>query len=73
MDNILDVALHESSGSWGYLVVKIKKKSEQDFDKIIGAVRLGADAGKILVVVDEDIDARDADSVNWALTFNMQP
>jgi 4-hydroxy-3-polyprenylbenzoate decarboxylase len=73
MDNILDVAIHESSGSWGYLVVKIKKRSEQDFDKIIGAVRLGADAGKILVVVDEDIDARDADSVNWALTFNMQP
>ena len=73
MDNILDVAIHESSGSWGYLVVKIKKKSDEDFDKIIGALRLGADAGKILVVVDEDIDARDADSVNWALTFNMQP
>jgi 3-polyprenyl-4-hydroxybenzoate decarboxylase len=73
LDNILDVAIHESSGSWGYLVVKIKKESDEDFDKIIGALRLGADAGKILVVVDEDIDARDADSVNWALTFNMQP
>jgi 3-polyprenyl-4-hydroxybenzoate decarboxylase len=23
--------------------------------------------------VDEDIDARDPDSVNWALSFNMQP
>jgi UbiD family decarboxylase len=42
---------------------------------------LGADAGKVLVVVDEDIDARDADSVNardadsvnWALSFHMQP
>ena len=63
----------ESSGSWGYMVVKIKKRSDEDFDKIIGALRLGADAGKILVVVDEDIDARDPDSVNWALSFNMQP
>jgi len=73
LDNILDVALHESSGSWGHLVVKIKKKSPEDFDKIIGALRLGADAGKILVVVDEDIDARDPDSINWALSFHMQP
>jgi 4-hydroxy-3-polyprenylbenzoate decarboxylase len=73
LDNVLDVALLESSGSWGYLVVKIKKQSDEDFDKIIGALRLGADAGKILVVVDDDVDARDADSVNWALSFNMQP
>jgi UbiD family decarboxylase len=34
---------------------------------------LGADAGKVLVVVDEDIDAPDADSVNWALSSHMQP
>ena len=34
---------------------------------------MGPDVGKILVVVDKDIDPRDADSVNWALTFRMQP
>jgi 4-hydroxy-3-polyprenylbenzoate decarboxylase len=73
IDNVLDVALHESSGSWAYLVVKIKKRSAEDFDKIINALRLGADVGKILVVVDEDIDARDADSVNWAISFRIQP
>jgi UbiD family decarboxylase len=73
VDNLLDVAMHESSGAWGYLVVKINKRSDDDFDKIIGALRMGPDVGKILVVVDEDIDARDADSVNWALTFRMQP
>jgi 3-polyprenyl-4-hydroxybenzoate decarboxylase len=69
----LDVSMHESSGAWGYLVVKINKRSDDDFEKIIGALRMGADVGKILVVVDEDIDVRDADSVNWALTFRMQP
>ena len=29
--------------------------------------------GKILVTVDEDIDPEDADSVNWAISFRMQP
>src|SRR3990167_7475447 len=73
LDNVLDVATHESGGSWGYLVVKTKKRSDEDFDKIISALRMVADVGKILVVVDEDIDARDPDSVNWAISFRMQP
>jgi 4-hydroxy-3-polyprenylbenzoate decarboxylase len=73
LDNVLDVALHESGGSWAYLVIKINKRSEEDFDKIINALRLGADVGKVLVVVDEDVDARDPDSVNWAMSFRIQP
>jgi UbiD family decarboxylase len=73
IDNVLEVAMHESGGSWGYLVISIKKQSDLDFDKIIGALRLGADIGKVMVLVDDDIDARDADSVNWALSFRMQP
>lgn len=73
VDNVLDAALHESGGSWGYLVIKIKKKSEEDFDKVVGALRLGPDIGKVMVLVDDDIDARDPDSVNWALSFRMQP
>ena len=28
---------------------------------------------KIAIVVDEDIDPRDPDAVNWALSFRMQP
>jgi 4-hydroxy-3-polyprenylbenzoate decarboxylase len=73
LDNVLDVALHESGGSWGYLVVKIAKQGDGDFDRIINALRLGADVGKVLVVVDEDVDARDPDSVNWAMSFRIQP
>ena len=72
-EKVLDVGPRESGGSWGYLVVKTKKRSDEDFDKIISALRMGADVGKILVVVDEDIDARDPDSVNWAISFRMQP
>jgi 2,5-furandicarboxylate decarboxylase 1 len=29
--------------------------------------------GKFTVVVDEDIDVRDSDDVNWALSFRVQP
>jgi 4-hydroxy-3-polyprenylbenzoate decarboxylase len=28
---------------------------------------------KIIIAVDEDIDARDADSVNWAMSYRIQP
>jgi 4-hydroxy-3-polyprenylbenzoate decarboxylase len=28
---------------------------------------------KLVVIVDEDIDAKDADAVNWAMSFRMQP
>jgi UbiD family decarboxylase len=73
VDSVRDVAVHESSGSWGYLVVRIAKRDEGDFERVVGALRMGVDAGKVLVVVDDDIDARDADSVNWALSFRMQP
>jgi 3-polyprenyl-4-hydroxybenzoate decarboxylase len=36
-------------------------------------VALDPSHGKILVTVDEDIDPEDADSVNWAISFRMQP
>lgn len=29
--------------------------------------------GKIVIVVDKDIDPDDPDAVNWALSFRMQP
>lgn len=50
-----------------------QKKIPIVLGKVIGVLRLGNHVGKILVVVDEDIEARDPDSVNWALTFRIQP
>jgi len=73
LDNILDVAVHESSGAWGYTVIKIRKQSPRDVACIFEVMQEGILQGKVLVVVDHDIDARDADSVIWALTFRMQP
>jgi len=50
LDNLLDVAMHESSGSCGYLVVKIKKRSDEDFDKIMARCGSARTTPRILLL-----------------------
>jgi 4-hydroxy-3-polyprenylbenzoate decarboxylase len=71
---VLDVAFPDSGGGWNYCVVQIKKKhSSQPWQVLQAASGFDALVGKIIIVVDEDVDPRDPDSVNWALSFAMQP
>jgi 4-hydroxy-3-polyprenylbenzoate decarboxylase len=71
---VLDVTLHESSGSRKYVVIRMRKTNPaQPWQALQAAVALDPSHGKILVTVDEDIDPEDADSVNWAISFRMQP
>ncbi len=71
---VTDVTLHESSGSRKYVVIRMHKTNPaQPWQALQAAVALDPSHGKILVVVDDDIDPEDADSVNWALSFRMQP
>lgn len=72
MDNILQIALHESTGSWGLDVVQVKDPKPGQVERIFDVIppRLYS---KMIVVVNDDIDPRDADSVNWALSFRFQP
>jgi UbiD family decarboxylase len=71
---VIDVTLHESSGSRKYVVIRMKKTNPaQPWQALQAAVALDPSHGKILVVVDDDIDPEDADSVNWAISFRMQP
>jgi len=71
---VIDVTLHESSGSRKYVVIRMKKTNPaQPWQALQAAVAFDPSHGKILVAVDEDIDPEDADSVNWALSFRMQP
>ncbi|MBI2228366.1 MAG: UbiD family decarboxylase [Deltaproteobacteria bacterium] len=72
--SVLNVTLHESSGSRKFVVIRMKKTNPaQPWQALQAAVALDPSHGKILVTVDEDIDSEDADSVNWALSFRMQP
>ncbi len=70
---VLDVALHESCASLAYCVIKMKKSHPaQVWQALNGAVALSTHR-KIVIAVDEDINPRDPDAVNWALAFRMQP
>lgn len=72
--NVIEVAFHESSGAWQYCVIRMKKNHPAEpWKALYGSANLDNHIGKIIVVVDEDIDPRDPDSVNWALSFRMQP
>lgn len=72
--SVVDVALHESSGSRKFVVIRLKKTNPaQPWQALQAAVALDPSHGKILIAVDEDIDPEDADAVNWALSFRMQP
>lgn len=68
---VLDI--HYEHGGM-YCVVKIRKVDPWDPWQVLHAL-VGYEARnpKIAIVVDEDIDCRDPDSVNWALTFSMRP
>lgn len=72
INNVFQVALHESTGSWGLTVIQVKDPKPGQVEEIFSAIppRLYS---KIIVVVDDDIDPWDADSVNWALAFRFQP
>ncbi len=74
MKGILDVALPEAAGGHGVCVVRMDKSAGSN---PMEALRVLADlpraAPKILVAVDDDIDAWDADSVNWAMSYRIQP
>lgn len=74
LPNVQKVAFHESSGSWQYCVVQIKKDAPTDAMRaLVCASGYAADIGKVFIAVDDDIDPFDPDSVNWALSFRMQP
>ncbi len=71
---ILDVALHEDSGSNQLCVVRMKKTyAAESWQALFGVSSLNPNWGKIVIAVDDDIDAYNLDSVAWALCYRMQP
>jgi UbiD family decarboxylase len=71
---VLDVQLHEATGSYGLMVIQMKKlHPSQPWQALYAAAALDPCVGKTIVVVDDDIDPNDADSVNWAMAYRMRP
>lgn len=71
---VTDVAFHESGGSWHLIVIQLKKSNpSQAMQALNTAVGFDPTIGKIFIAVDENVDPRDAEAVNWALCYCMQP
>ncbi|MBI2319534.1 MAG: UbiD family decarboxylase [Betaproteobacteria bacterium] len=71
---VRDVHLLEHSGAAAYLVISMKKTHPvQPRTAMFAAWAYAPQFGKFTVVVDEDIDVRDPNEVNWALAFRVQP
>lgn len=74
MPGVIDVACHYPGGEINYIVVQMKKVAPWDPWQALNALTgYGAMLGKIAIVVDDDINPRDPEAVNWALSFRMQP
>lgn len=71
---VLDVAFPEPMASKTYCVIKIKKTHpSQPWQVLHCAAGYAADVGKIIIVVDEDVNPRDHSAVLWALGLATQP
>lgn len=71
---ILEVVWPESGGGRQILIIRMKKRNPSEvWQALCAANAFSPDNGKMYIAVDEDIDARDPEAVNWALTFRMQP
>ena len=73
MKGIIDVALPETSGSHGLAVLRVDRSAVNPMEALQVVADIPRAAPKILIAVDEDIDPRDADAVNWAMSYRMQP
>jgi len=68
----LDVRLTPGGSSWLHGVVKIRKRKEEDAANALEAAFRGHPSLKHAVVVDEDIDIEDPNSVEWAIATRVQ-
>lgn len=71
---VKDLAFHYSGSGWMYCVIRIRKTHPSQPWQVLHAMA-GCDPkiGKIIIVVDEDVNPGDPDAVNWALSFSTQP
>jgi UbiD family decarboxylase len=68
------VAFPESGGAAQMCVIQIHKtRPSESWQALYGACAFAPTQPNYVVVVDDDIDPWDADSVNWALCFRTQP
>ncbi len=74
LKGVIRVAMHEPLCALRpYIVIQMRKMDPAEpWRAMYGILSSGDDLGKTIICVDEDIDPKDAESVNWALSYRMQ-
>jgi len=70
---VVDVAFPETCSAAPFCVVSMKKSHPSEAWQVLNGVITHNTRRKFVVVVDDDIDPHDANSVNWAITWRTQP
>jgi len=69
-----DVCFTESSGAAATVIISMRKQNRfQPLKAMMGVWSMTAGIGKLVIVVDDDINIHDPFQVDWALAFRMQP
>jgi 4-hydroxy-3-polyprenylbenzoate decarboxylase len=70
--DVIDVGL-VPSGSGNVIVIRLKRSVASKAWAVLDAMAARLGSNKIFITVDEDINPRDMDAVNWAIAFSVQP
>jgi len=70
---VVEIAMHESCGVSPFIVIAIQKTHPSQAWQALNAVIAYFPATKFVIVVDDDVDPRNANSVNWAMSWRVQP
>lgn len=73
MEHVLEVAIPQQCATMGFVVIKMKRTEPGEVMRTLEAAGKKFGTNKVIVAVDEDIDPWDAEMVNWAISFRMQP
>jgi 4-hydroxy-3-polyprenylbenzoate decarboxylase len=73
ISGIVDVAFHESCSSYYMVVIKLKPMTPAEPWTALHATMAYDAMIKVIIVVDEDVDARDAEMVDWAIATRCMP
>ena len=74
INSVVDVTFYEMATCNMMFVIRMKNPSPgQAWQALYAASGYEASMGKVIIAVDDDIDAGDFESVVWALSFRMQP
>lgn len=71
---VLDVHWHQEVGSNQWCTIKMKKTNDaQPWQALLATAAYEPRVGKNIIVVDDDIDIYDPESVIWAVCYRVQP